>query len=397
MTTESAAVAEAIMRGNMNEARERLQNGEPLAGRYAENNRSQIINSIFRAKAFDLIDNLIEHGLIQTDVYEYDSLDRSVFKNIAMSLQGDEDSLNFLKDFTKKIQNKNDEVRDMTVLQFCIEEAADPAIIQCLIEEGFDPQYKNNAHMNLLHAVVNKGMLDETKGKTYIEILLSNGVDVNHRNVVGTTPLMLAVQRARKNYLDLLLQGGADPNEQDNKGNSSFYFAVVDQQNRSVYEKLKEYASPNFDNENKDGEYILTGYLRMANGSSPDVIGLLTQMLEDGADIYQASPYYSVPKSGVDWLAEKTPELLKAVLDNGSIEIDRQDDHGNTLLHKICAFNVNYEQEAAKRTYQKVKLLLQAGADPGIVNDKEETPMTLAAKDNLKAKTVDLLMQTKNN
>lgn len=395
--TPETAVAEAIMRGKMDEARERLQNGEPISGRYVENNKSQIINSILREKAFDLIDRLIENDLIQTDVYEFDRLDRSVFKQIAMSLKGDDESLAFLRDFMKKVQNKNDEVQDTTVLKFCIEEAADPAIIQCLIEEGCDVQYKNNADMNLIHAVVNMGMLDEAKGKAYIELLVANDVDVNHRNVVGTTPLMLAVQRGKKNYLDLLLQHGADPNEQDNKGNSTFYFAVVEQQNKAVYDKLKEYASPDFEIANKDGEHILSGYLRMAYGGSPDNLSLLLAMLEDGGDLYQTSPYYQVPKSGVDWLAEKSPEAVKAVLSTGTIDINRQDDQGNTFLHKVCAYNVNYDQEAARRTYQKVKLLLEAGADPSITNNQEETPMMLAAKDNLKVKTVDLLMQSKNN
>ncbi|RXK85326.1 ankyrin repeat domain-containing protein [Filimonas effusa] len=395
--TPGTAVAEAIMRGKMDEARERLQNGEPLSGQYAENNKSQIINSILREKAFDLVDSLIENDLIQTDVYEFDNLDRSVFKNIAMSLKGDEASLAFLREFMQKVQNRNDEVRDTTVLQFCIEEAADPAVIQCLIEEGCDVQYKNNADMNLLHNVVNKGMPDETKAKAYIELLLSNGVDVNHRNVVGTTPLMLAIQRGKKNYLDLLLQHGADPNEQDNKGNSAYYYAVVEQQNKAVYDKLKEYASPDFDTANKDGEYIFTGFLRMAYAGSPDTIALLLQMLEDGASIYQASPYYNVPKSGIDWLSEKAPEVVKAVLAADAIDINRQDDHGNTFLHKVCAYNVNYDQEAARKLYQKVKLLLDAGADPSITNDQEETPIMLASKDNLKVKTVDLLMQSKNN
>jgi uncharacterized protein len=393
--TPEKAVAEAILHGKMDEARERLQNGEPLASQYAENNKSQLINKILQAKAFDLIDPLIEHGLIQTDVYEYDNFDRSVFKNIAMSLKADEESLIFLRGFLKKIANKNDEVRDTTVLQYCMEQAADPAIIQCLIEEGFDVQYKNNADMNLLHQVVNKGMLDETKGNAYIELLISNGVDVNHRNIVGTTPLMLAVQRAKKNYLDLLLQNGADPNEQDNKGNSAFYFAVVEQLNKGVYDKLKEYALPDFDNANKEGEHIFTGYLRMANGS--DATALVLQMMEDGASIYQASPYYQAPKSGVDWLAEKSPELVKAVLGTGTVDVNRQDDQGNTFLHKVCAYNVNYDQTVAKNLYQKVKLLLEAGADASITNDKEETPLMLAAKDNLKVKTVDLLMQHQNN
>lgn len=395
--TPETAVAEAIMRGKMNEARERLQNGEPLAGRYAENNKSQIINSILREKAFDLIDSLIQQDLIQTDVYEYENFDRSIFKNIAMNLKGDDESLSFLRGFIKKTQNKNDEVRDTTALQFCMEEAADPAVIQCMIEEGCDVQYKNNADMNLIHSVLNKGMLDETKGKTYIELLLTAGVDVSHRNVVGTTPLILAVQRGKKDYLDLLLQHGADPNEQDNKGNSAFYYAVVEQQSKSVYDKLKEYAAPNFDSANKEGEYILTGYLRMANSSSPDAISLLLQMLEDGADIYQSSTWYNQSKSGIDWLSEKAPETLKAVLTTGAININQQDDQGNTLLHKVCAFNVNYEQEAARKVYQKTKLLLEAGVDPAITNSKEETPVMLAAQDNLKVKTVDLLMQQKNN
>ena len=395
--TPAPEVAELIIRNKFDEARERFQNGETLNTRYAENNKSQIINTILREKAYDLIDQLIEQELIQTDIYEYDSFDRSVFKNIVMTVKADEESLSFLRNFLTNIRNKNDDVRDMSALQFCMEEGADPAIIECMTEAGFRADYKNNADSNLIHSVVGRGMLDETKGKAYLELLFSNGVDVNHKNVAGTTPLMLAVQRGKKNYLDLLLQHGADPNEQDSKGNSAFYYAVVEQQNRSVYDKIKEYATPDFDTANKDGEYILTGFLRMANGASADTTGLLLQMLEDGADIYQASPYYSVPKSGTDWLAEKAPELLKAVLSTGAIDINRQDDQGNTLLHKVCAYNVNYEQEAAKRTYQKVKLLLEAGADASITNNKEETAMMLASQDNLKAKIVDLLLQTKNN
>ena len=134
----------------------------------------------------------------------------------------------------------------------------------------------------------------------------------------------------------------------------------------------------------------------MANGNSPETLGLLLAMLEDGADLYQTSPYYSKPKSGIDWLAEKTPQLVKAALATGKIDVNRQDDDGNTMLHKICGYNVNYDQDAARRLYQKVKLLLEAGADPSITNNDDETPLMLASKDNLKAKAADLLLQHKN-
>jgi ankyrin repeat protein len=44
-----------------------------------------------------------------------------------------------------------------------------------------------------------------------------------------------------------------------------------------------------------------------------------------------------------------------------------------------------------------VKVLLEAGADVSLLNDKEETALMLAEKDNLKVKTVELLLQHKNN
>ena len=392
MSTENDA-AEAIMGSRWEQARELLHNGAPLSGRYVENNKGQIINSIFRSRAFDLVDKLIENGVIETDVYEYDSFDRSVFKNIVQSLGTDEASLQFLKDFLKKIKHPNADVRDQTILGFCMEEGANPLLVSCLIAEGCDPQYKNNADMNLLHAVAGKPMLDGAKGAAYIGLLLDQGVDVHARNVEGTTPLMVAVKRNRPEYLTPLLQAGADPNEADNKGETAFYQAVVHGQSLALYNKLREYVTPDFEKANRDGDFILPGYLRMSGGSSAD---LLLQLIADGADLYQASPYYNQPKSGVDWLAEKSPDLLKVVLASGVIDPDRQDDAGNTLLHKVCAFNVNYEQEAAKRTYQKVKLLLEAGATPDITNNNEETPLILASKDNLKARTVELLMERTN-
>ncbi|MNR10898.1 Ankyrin repeats (3 copies) [compost metagenome] len=92
-------------------------------------------------------------------------------------------------------------------------------------------------------------------------------------------------------------------------------------------------------------------------------------------------------------MAEKKSEILQTALTNGNIDINRQDDEGNTLLHKVCAYNVNYEAEKAKETYRKVKLLLENGADKNITNNKDQTALALASDDNLKIKTVELLMK----
>lgn len=60
----------------------------------------------------------------------------------------------------------------------------------------------------------------------------------------------------------------------------------------------------------------------------------------------------------------------------------------------MCLFDVNYDAEAAKETYRKVKLLLENGADKDITNDKDETALMIASGDNLKIKTVELLMKS---
>ena len=390
--SEQNKLAEAILYGKIDEARLLLNTGEKLSGQYFENNKGQIFSSILRSKAFDLVDTLVKNGTIETDVYEYDSFDKSFFKTIATELKGDDESITFLKEFMQKIDNKNDEVKDQTLLGYCLQQSADPAIIKCLIEEGLDVRYKNNAERNFIYEVVNTRMQNTQKALAYLELLIAEGLDVNEKDIVGETPLMAAVKDRKKECLDLLLQNGADANEQDKKGNTAFYLAVNWQQDFELYKMLKQYASPDFDLENNDGERILPAFIKGV-GTSENQIAFLLEMLNDGADIYQTGLHYSAPKSGVDWLTEKPAAVLKAVLENVNIDVDRKDDAGNTVLHKVCAFNVNYDAEAAKGIYQKVKLLLAAGADASVVNDKDETPSILAQTDNLKIKTVELLMK----
>ncbi|MDO7742560.1 MAG: ankyrin repeat domain-containing protein, partial [Pedobacter sp.] len=63
----------------------------------------------------------------------------------------------------------------------------------------------------------------------------------------------------------------------------------------------------------------------------------------------------------------------------------------------VCAFNVNYDQNVAKETYRKVKFLLENGADISLTNTKDQTALMLASDDNLKTKTVQLLLSNSIN
>lgn len=382
-----------LFNGKFDEARECLNNGENFNEQYLKNNFSQIVGKIIDAKEIDFIEKLIKAGFIETDIYELDSFDQSIFKPLTLYLKDDDDSIAFFKELMSKMDSINDEISDKTLLGYFLEKGVSPKIVQVLVDDfGANTQYKNNAGENFIYGVVNVYGLDSEKVKEYISILMNNGVDINENNIVGTTPLICAVKRNRKELIAFLLENGADPNETDNLNNTAFYYAVAEQLSFDMYDALTSVSFPDFNIVNKDGRTLFTSFISSASGSSSD-ISFIERLLADGADVNFCAQYYGQPKSGIDFIVEKKSDILKSVLENASLDVNEQDNQGNTILHKVCAYNVNYDAEMAKETYRKVKLLLDRGADISITNDKDETALILASGDNLKIKTVELLMK----
>lgn len=382
-----------LFQGKFDEARECLNNGESFNEQYLKNNFSQIASKIIEAKEIDFIEKLIKAGFIETDIYELDNFDKSIFSPLMRSLKEDDDSISFFKELMSKVENINDEISDQTLLGYFFENGASPKVIKILIEDfGANVQYKNNAGESFIYKVISSYGQEAGKVKEYISILLDNGIDINEKNIVGTTPLMAAVKRNRKELIPFLLENGADPNETDNGNNTAFYYAVAEQFSFDMYDALAAVSSPDFNIVNKDGRTLLTNFISTISGSPTD-IKFLERLLADGADLNFCAQYYGQPKSGIDFVVEKKSDILKSVLENASPDVNEQDNQGNTILHKVCAYNVNYDAEMAKETYRKAKLLLEHGADISITNDKDETALMLASGDNLKIKTVELLMK----
>ncbi|MDA6068075.1 hypothetical protein NJT12_00460 [Flavobacterium sp. AC] len=393
MSTQNK-IGEYIFQENFDAARAALKNGESFNEQYLKNNFSQIITKILNAKAIDLIDALIKAGFIETDIYELDNFDKSIFSTVSRDLKGDEESVSFFKALMSKMENINDEVSDQTLLGYCIEKGAAAPLIKSLIEDsGCNTQFKNNAGENLIYRVINIYGLDPEKGAAYIRLLVENGLDINEKNIVGTTALLCAVKKVKKEYIALLLDNGADANETDNLENNAFYYAVAEQSSYEMYDLLAAACTVNFNIINKNERTLLTEYIRSMSDSESS-LKFLERLLSDGADLNYCAQYYGKPKSALDYIAEKNATILKSVLDTSSIDLNEQDNEGNTLLHKICEYNVNYDAETAKETYRKVKLLLENGADKNITNDKDETALMIASEDNLKIKTVELLMKS---
>lgn len=159
---------------------------------------------------------------IETDIYELDNFDRSIFQSILYYLPKDEESTQFFSDFISKFDNLNDEVNAKTLLGFFLEKGASLEIIKILVEASCDVNFLNNADENYLHQVIKTNLMKPELSLSYLEFLINEGLDVNHPNIVKKTPLIAAIDFNRREYIDLLLQNGANPNDFDKDENSAF-------------------------------------------------------------------------------------------------------------------------------------------------------------------------------
>ncbi|WP_119079503.1 ankyrin repeat domain-containing protein [Chitinophaga alhagiae] len=390
------ALLNALKTRNLDLAATLAGQGEQLPGNLPDYEIRQLFGNLLQAKAYPLLLHLVNGGFIETDIYEYGKLEDGVFEVLLRWVNEEEERLQFLRDFLSKLDNVGDAVQDKTLLDIAFSLQAPISAIRILVDAGCDLHRKNNAEANHLYKVVQEFSIKEERGLEYIAYLLNEGMDVNEGNVVGETPLHLAINKNKKRYIQLLLEKGADLNQPDAKGETPLYGAVVHQVcDADTYRSLTAFAPPDFEQATKDGETLLLGAVRMRRSGNEQEAGLLTALLNDGADLYQTAPHYGKAKSALDWICEKPSGLLNAALSAGAADVHRRDDEGNTLLHHVCAYNVNYEQEAARQLYRKVKLLIAAGADPNATNDQDQTPLMLAVQDNLKAKTVELLLKHK--
>ncbi|WP_316824906.1 ankyrin repeat domain-containing protein [Pedobacter miscanthi] len=382
------------------EAKSLMQNGEKLSKNLQDYQKSSILDNLIKGKQYEILNMMVKDKTIETDIYEFDNFDKSIFQGIVYHLGNDAEDIAFFAAFITHFENLNDEVNAKTLLGYLFENGMNLEVIKACIDAGCTTNFKNNAEENYLHQVAKSNfrkynLNDEQTTdllKGYIDILINEGIDINEGNIVQETPLITTIKFNKKNLIAHLLENGADPNQIDREGNSAFFYAVAHSQSENIYDTLRNFASPEFDQVSKKGETLLFEYVRMMSNSESG-INFLKKLLEDGADLYQTSTWYSADKTPLDVIAEKQAGILAAVLESGQVDINRTDDEGNTLLHKVCAYNVNYEAEKAKETYRKVKLLIENGADVSISNDKDQTALMLASDDNLKIKTVELLMK----
>lgn len=167
-----------------------------------------------------------------------------------------------------------------------------------------------------------------------VEHFLQSNANVNMKNADGETALMRAVDRGRVVTADKLLKAGADPNVRDNGGKTALMHGIL--------------------NETKERENIVAALLKA--GAAVDIQDNegMTALMQ----VMNLMHYYDAHR-------------LASLLFPYKPKLDIQSKSGETALM--------FAAEAGDK--KSVKLLLDAGADPHIL-DNENKNATQHAKEN---------------
>lgn len=364
---------------------------------YQDYELNSAVSQLIRSQHYSVLDKFVEKGLISTDLYDYERFGSTVINALLKPQISTEEQfeayLVWFKVYLKQIIDIDEEVAGGTLFEYALQENVSIAMLKTIAEAGADIQRMDQYGQTLLFKVCNLRMQPADRIVDLVDWLLFEGIDPNISNVEQKTALHMAVDTLKMEVVAKLMDAGADPGLRDWHGESAFHYAATRQFNTDLLALLLNYGVPDFYNVNKQGENLLNAFLRMMHTDSETNLSILNLLLDHGGDLTASSLWYQKEKTGIDWLAERSAATLQNVVEKGYLDLNYSDNGGNTMLHKVCQVDLNYDENKARDLYKKVKYLVGKGVDPQIENTKDKKAVDYAMEDNLKVKTVEWLLK----
>ena len=214
-----------------------------------------------------------------------------------------------------------------------------------------------------------------------IKILIKAGANVNERNSEGLTPLMSAsASNQNPEITETLIKAGANVNDRTPEGVTPLMLTAYNNTNPEVIETLIKAGA----NVNERGSNGLTPLMLTAhNNTNPEVIETL---IKAGANVNDRTPEGVTPLMFAS-ASNQNPEIIETLIKAGA-NVNERDSEGLTPLMIASVSNQNPEV---------IEILIKAGAN---VNDRTLegwTPLMIASEYNQNHEVIETLVRAGAN
>jgi ankyrin repeat protein len=273
-------------------------------------------------------------------------------------------------------------------------------IVELLLEHGADQMIGDIDGLPIHEAAMNGYM-------NVMKLLLDKGADINQLSTNGKTPLIKACDAKYENLkaIQFLLDLRADPHIKDAFGKTAIHYAAHRGHMKTVqqllsckgvnielraenhhtplmeacsHKKINSAASLdllNFGGPNNNQKKQAYEVLSQLSEDQREDISIIEHLIASGADIHQRA---KDGKQSLHFAAEGNQVKTIELLIRAGASIDSQDHSGETPLMKACASCSNEEVYTHASHAKAIRILLQLGADPSLVNNEGKTAFDMA-------------------
>uniref|UniRef100_A0ABD2XNX2 Uncharacterized protein n=1 Tax=Trichogramma kaykai TaxID=54128 RepID=A0ABD2XNX2_9HYME len=373
-----------------------LQNGANVT--YINSAGDTILHHLIKLKYenekhfIDIYELLLSNG---ADVEAVDSFGRTPINSLCCKCSKDSKCDSYLKLFQVLIKYKSDVNRKdkegnspmFNLFKRGWMNYAQKDALDILIQSGADVTHTNDTDDSVLHHLIYTDYKNQEYAMDIIELLLSNGADVDAVDTFGRTPVNLLCgklsdsNKKQKDFdlklLQFLIKYKCDVNRKDKQGTSPIFNLFksigINCAQKDALEILIYYGRVDIEHVDKNGDFILHRVINSINNNKKCAIDVTELLRSNGADVNAVDTFGRTPINLLCYYLRKGhncdlySKIFQLLIEH-KCDINKNDKNGNSPI-----FNLFDKSWISTFQWNALQLFLKNGANVRHINDAEDS------------------------